>query len=144
MSSKFGGIPKTQKPPAVCKAPPPADYQPPVPFDERTFQGYCEWYDSMGTDRIQTTGPIIMNPEPITPTWIGWTPGEAYTLRLHMQHNTDPDTFDFTIDLLLFGASVGQYVKIQAPPRSMDPFDSGLIDFIGQGGQVIVQCRIMS
>lgn len=144
MSSKFGGIAKTQKTPAVCKKPPPPAAVPPPPFLERTFQGYCQWYDTIGSDRIRTAGNLTMLPDPPTTTWTGETATHSYSVQVKMKYQQPMNAFDFTIDLLLNGHSVGQYKRLLQPPRSLDPFDSGLVDFIGQGGQQIIYCRIIS
>lgn len=144
MSTKFGGIPKTQKPPAVCKKGPPPDTIPLPPFIEKIFQGYCNWYDSYGTDRVQITGYTDLIPTPTPGEWDGHIPGSPYSLDIEMFQHGDSEYFTYTITLILGGSSVGAYMRNNVQARSMDPFDSGLIDFIGVGGQLIVQCRIMA
>ena len=144
MSSKFSNVTKTQSPPKVCKKGPPQDVVPRPPFDEWFFQGYADWFDSIGTDKVQLAGNLQMIPDPPNKTWQGVTPGGPYTLQVDMERFPLTGLWDFTITLLLNGFSVGAYQKTNVDVRSIDPFDSGLIDFIGQGGQIFVRCRIMS
>ena len=144
MSSKFSGIPKVQKPPAVCKAPPPVGPIPPPPFDEQFFQGYAQWSDAAGTDRIAITGPMCIEPTGTAYDWHGDVDEGVYGLDLDLSVNPATFHFDLTITLTLHGGSVGAYHRNNIEPRSVDPWDTGLVDFIGIGGPKIVQARIMS
>lgn len=144
MSSKFGGIPKTQKPPAVCKKGPPPDVVPLPPFVDRFFQGFCEWYDNVGSDQIQLAESIEMIPDSVQPTWTGSTAGNPYNIRLRMEWYDTVQAFDYRISLHLNGHIVGVHERLLVGIRSLEPFDSGLIGFINPPGQEIIQCRIMT
>ncbi len=143
MSSKFSNITKTQSPPKICRKGPPADVVPRPPFNEWFFQGYASWYDELATDNVQLAGDLDMIPDPPNNKWLGTTPGDPYTLQVTMHFLPWLDRFMFTIRLLLNGVSVGYYQENQVQPRSLDPFDSGLICFLQSGGQIRIHCRIM-
>ena len=71
MSTKFSGIPKVQKPPAVCRKPPYPEMVPPPPFNERWYQGYVEWYDPEGSDDIPHGYGYAVKPTPAGRTPFG-------------------------------------------------------------------------
>ena len=89
MSSKFGGPVKVQKPPAVCKHPPPRDLAPPPPFRDRQFQGYCEWSDPVQTDPTAVTGVFPMTPTFIPYVWDGNTEEVPVTAATSQGRRTD-------------------------------------------------------
>ena len=144
MSSKFSNITTTQSPPKVCRKGPPADVVPRPPFDEWFFQGYAEWYDELASDNVQLAGNLQMIPDPPNKTWQGTTPGSPYALQVDMERFPLTGLWDFTITLLLNGFPSGAYQQTDVDPRSIDPFDSGLINFTQSGGQIRIHCRIMS
>ena len=144
MSSKFSGISKAHKPPAVCKAPPYPDQIPPIPFGDRYWQGWVYWRDSQGTDKVNLTETVQMIPAPITNFWEGTTAGEPYALRVEMTYHAPVNAVDLDVTLLLNASPVGSYQRLLIPIRSLDPFDTGLIDFTPISGPAIVQARIMS
>lgn len=144
MSLKFAGIPSTQKPPAVCKKSPPPDAIPLPPFVEKIFQGYCQWFDPIGTDRISLAERVSMLPVTAVARWEGSSPGSPYNIHLLMEYFAALDACDYTITLLLNGTPVGQRFRSLLVPRAIEPFDSGLIDFVTYPSTEIIQARIMS
>ncbi len=143
MSSKFSGMASTQKEPGVCRKGPPPDVGPPAPFDERTFQGYVNWNDPNHTVQCVSVENIIMRPGPLRNWWTGETTGEPYHIRLIMVFASDPDEFSYSIQLIENGLPIAGHMVLNVPARSMDPFDTGLINFITQPSDAIVRCRIM-
>jgi len=144
MSTKFSGLSKVQKPPAVCRAPPPPDGIPLPPFAEQIFQGYAHWFDNSGSNRFSVSGYMDLIPDAPFLLWFGQTQSRPHALRLEMRWTAPADTFNYTITLLKDGFPIDSYIKTNQSARSLDPFDSGLVDFIGQGSLKIVQARIMA
>lgn len=144
MSSKFSGLSKTQKPPAVCKKPPPP---PPliVPsFLDTIFQGYAYWYDPQGTDKIALTGYFLMVPYPPGPDWRGFTHQKPYALHLNMQYDQVDHLFSYWITLTLNAGPVGAYQILRKEARTINPFDSGLLNFDTNPTPTTVQARIFT
>lgn len=144
MSLKFAGIPSTQKPPAICKKAPPPDAVPPGPFDEKIFQGWAHWYDPFGTDRVTISESCDLIPIAPPNNWEGFTAGYPYSLHIEMYRHAQTEYFTYSIKLLLHGAPVGTYQRNNVPAQTIDPFDSGLIQFITPPSPIRIFARIMS
>ncbi len=144
MSTKFSGIPKTQKPPAVCKAQPPPEEIPRPPVNERHYQGYVEWFDPHGSDDVALSGNLSMAPNPATSTWTGKTLGGPYVVQVEMALHPGFADYDFTITLLLNGSPVTSYQQLAVVPRVADPFDSGLVILTNLPSQARINCRIIT
>ena len=144
MSTKFSGISPVQKPPAVCKKPPPPDPVPFTPFTGQTFQGYAAWHDNFGSDQVTCGGGIEMRPHPAVDEWNGKLDTSPYGLELWMRYNESPCTFDYRIRLLLNGTPVAQRVVNDQYALSLIPFDSNHIEFTQNPEHESIHARIMS
>ncbi len=144
MSTKFSGLAKTQKPPAVCKKPPFPDPIILPPFAEQIFQGYAEWYDPEGSNDVQVSGFMTMQPDPVANSWTGRTPGLPWSLEVLMSFAPPFEAFDYIVTLLHHGTFADSYTEPLVLPRSMTPFDSGLVIMTQTTGLKRVLCRIMT
>jgi len=144
MSTKFSGLSKVQKPPAVCRVPPPPDPIPLPPFAEQIYQGYAEWSDNSGSNRFSVSGFMTMIPDPPFLYWRGNTTGSPYELVLELTWNAPHNSFDFDLNLLKNGITIDTAARHGIPARSQNPFDSGLVNFVASGTIYRIHTRIMA
>ena len=129
MSNKFSLPWGVQKPPAVCKAPPIPFPLPPAPFNEQTFQGYAQWYEPVYGYALQISGPCTMTPNPPLKEHTGYVIGDPWKLELQMQENPNLPSIRLHLSLY-FNVTLLGYKWIDLnPPQSLDPFDTGLVQF---------------
>jgi hypothetical protein len=143
MSTKFSGIPKTQKPPAVCRKPPPPLPVPLPPIEERTLRAYVEWYDPEGSDAVVMADYISMRPAPWPATWSGRTDAGPYYVILVASDLKPINAYHYQISLALGLSLVDTYEVPLLSPRSLEPFDSGLITFETGQQNKRVQARVV-
>jgi len=142
MSTKFSGHGKLHKPPAVCKAPPAASLLPPKPHDEQIFQGFASWYNEDQTDWIAITASLTMIPVGNGIQWLSPITGEGDELQLLMTWLQPTPEYRFFLRAMRDGVPQDSEMIPGIVPRSMDPFDTGLLLFPPGGPQSKVQARV--
>lgn len=144
MSTKFSGQSKVQKPPAVCRAPPQIDGLPLPTFDRRQLLCYAEWNDPGSSEAVATTGYFDLNPTSTPNTWQGDSPGPGHYLRLKMTWTPGNNLFRFTLYLMLAGTPADERRTPPLPPQTMQPFDSGLVNYNVSPYNGAIHSRVMS
>jgi len=144
MSSKFSGRSKVQKPPAVCRKPPEPDPIPLPAFDRRQLLCYAEWNDPGSSEAVATTGYFNIDPTPTPYTWIGETGNTGHRLHLKMIWTPGNDLFRYTLSLMLAGVPADQRSTPPREPQTLQPFDSGLINFNTEPYHGAILCRVLS
>jgi len=144
MGSKFALPWGVQKPPAVCKKPPAPMPFPPPPWPDAQFQGFCQWFGPAYGYPIQLSGPVPMKPNPPAAQHIGWLNAPPFALRLRMTQTPAPP--DLTLDLQLYLNSAPiQFKTISiGSVKSIDPLDTGLLQFPVAAPGDLVTCRVWS
>lgn len=142
MNSKFSGLGHLQKPPAVCKVPPPSRVLPIPPHYEQQFQGYASWYDSEESDWVAISGALTMIPIGNGLQWEGHTPAGVEQLILLMTWIKPQAQHRYDLTRMVNGIPVETVTIRQVDDRSFDPFDSGLLLFPGDAPSIAIQARV--
>lgn len=144
MSSRWSLPWGVQKPPAVCKKPPVPTALPPLPFDQKEFQATVQWYEPAYGSPLQLSGPLPILPNPPALQHVGWLSAQPYALRLRMTQNPALPQLAFDLRLYLNSAPIGYKSIVLDSPKSLDPFDSGLLQFPVVSPSDLVTARVWS
>ena len=144
MGSKFSKQSPVQKPPQVCKAPPPPDQVPGQPFDLKHFQGFATWDSRNESEEYYLTGFLEMSPGPDPNTWTGETEAGSEHLRLVMVWHPTLALFGSTLFVMLEGGIEDTRIHMPTIARTMEPFDTGLVIYNPSIYAGAIASRIMS
>jgi len=93
------------------------------------FQGFCQWNAPAYSFPVDLSGPTPFKPNPPSPTHIGQVNGIQFQLTASMTQNPTLPMLKFEITCSYGGTPLETLHATIAAPQSLDPFDSGLIQF---------------
>ncbi len=124
MSSRFSSTTQTQKPPHICRKPPPGpEYVPPTtPLIPIT--GYAQYFDPFTPSEGGMISAITLDPAGPPRTWIGSAAAGIYRIDLEMRADPTLTTIRFTLEWFVSGYLYDTIHTDPRPPRAWMPFDS--------------------
>lgn len=142
MGSKFSMPTGVQKPPAVCKKPPPPSDVPLPPFNETYYQGFVQWNNPAYSFHPDLTGYVTMAPDAPPTQHAGDLDGYAFSLELIMTPNPSLPALQFRMNLYYYGLLLTFREAAIPAPKTLDPLDTGLILFPADSPADIISCRV--
>lgn len=126
MSSRFSKPANPQKPPGICRPPPPDPPYRPPPLPQQTFQSFVSFFSPWSPYEGGISGDSPMTPSNPKPEWTGRVEGNEFRVDLTMTYDDVLRRFDFSLACYSRGALYDTYTLNDVEPRAWSPFNTGL------------------
>lgn len=126
MSSRFSKPANPQKPPGICRPPPPDPPYIPPPFPEQTLQTFIAFYAPHSPYEGGISGDSPLTPSNPNPKWTGHIQGTW--LRVDLTMTFDPTLLRLNFALACYSNDTlwETYTLDNIEPRTWSPFHAGL------------------
>ncbi len=142
MTGKFSHTTQTQKPPHICRKPPPGPRYIPPPLTSQIITGYAEYFEPQTPGEGGMISQITLFPTGPPNTWFGTATAGEFKIALLMAADMQKTYLDFRLDWFVSNSLVDTIIVNGHKPRAWSPFDSGQLTPIPQpyrgriGGQL--------
>lgn len=144
MTTKFAKNKGIQRKPPICKAPPePMPIDPPPWFFWQPDADLV-WLDDVASEHLETAALFPMTPGPGPNSFTATVDAPPFTIEVNLTNN--PTTLRQTAQLIVHKNGIPVNIRTieNFEPRSMQPYDSGLLLFGDYPNTQNVKLRIMS
>lgn len=127
MTNKFSHTNQVQKPPHICRKPPPGPRYIPPPISEQIMTGFAEYFQPETPGEGGMISPITLYPTGPPDVWFGTAKAGDFEIKLLMASDIAHTFLQFRLDWFVSGGLVDTVIISHHLPRAWSPFDSGQV-----------------